>query len=474
VFNTLNWRRSGEVSIDMGKDQEIVDLTNGAVVPAELLLTGPNFIRVRFRAENVPAVGYKVYALRPAGKESSPASIIGGTTLENTYYKVQLDPETGAIRSIYDKELGRELVDQGGPYRFGQYLYVTGGDKSPNTILQYSKVYPKPDLQVCPSSDGKVISITHTAGGEVAKVEYAGKNAKAIKAEVRLFDQEKKIEIVEEIDKEAVLAKEAVYFAFPFAMEHPQFQYEVQTGVVDPAKNMYAGAGHEWFSVQHWASVQQAGISGSVMPLDAPLVTFGDINRGEWPDTFGQRPGTIFSYVMNNYWDTNYRASQGGYFKFRYVITSAPSTDVTYLSRRGWEEMTPLETDMITSQDKALAQSASQEGDTHPIEAQDLAAYYHIPRLDGKQNGFVEMDDANVLLETWKVAEDGNGTVMRFSDLGGKDRSVAVQLRGIQISRAWKTDALERGNQEVPVSGNRFQFQIHPHEIVTIRIAGDK
>ena len=40
---------------------------------------------------------------------------------------------------------------------------------------------------------------------------------------------------------------------------------------------------------------------------------------------FGQRPGTIFSYVMNNYWDTNYRGGQGGHFRFRYVITSDSS-----------------------------------------------------------------------------------------------------------------------------------------------------
>jgi len=88
---------------------------------------------------------------------------------------------------------------------------------------------------------------------------------------------------------EPVFKKEGVYFAFPFAMTHPQFQYEIQNGVVDPAKDMYPGAGHEWFSIQHWISVQQDGLSATVMPLDAPLATFGDINRGEWPTEFGQQ-----------------------------------------------------------------------------------------------------------------------------------------------------------------------------------------
>src|SRR6185437_15354764 len=99
----------------------------------------------------------------------------------------------------------------------------------------------------------------------------------------------------------------------------------------------------EWFSVQHWASVQADDIAAAVMPLDVPLVTFGDIDRGKRPDAFGERPATIFSFAMNNYWEDNYRASQGGRFRFRYVITSASSFSDEKLSRIGWEEVTPLE-----------------------------------------------------------------------------------------------------------------------------------
>ena len=73
-----------------------------------------------------------------------------------------LDPATGAVRSIYDKQLQRELVDQKSPYRFGQYLYVTGGDKAPNTLLQYSHVYPKADLEVHGAQNGHLVSVTRT------------------------------------------------------------------------------------------------------------------------------------------------------------------------------------------------------------------------------------------------------------------------------------------------------------------------
>ena len=57
---------------------------------------------------------------------------------------------------------------------------------------------------------------------------------------------------------------------------------------------------------------------------------------------------------MNNYWDTNYAAGQGGDFTFRYVLTSGNNLEPGYLSRLGWEEMSPLEVDQITSQDKAI------------------------------------------------------------------------------------------------------------------------
>jgi len=477
VFNTLNWTRSGLVSLDLNKEDEILDMSSGQVVPVEVLSNGRNFRHVRFVAPDVPAVGYKVFLIRHTKKEAVSDEITQTTVLESPYYRVTLDLTTGAMRSIYDKSLQRELVNQQSPYRFGEYLYVTGGDQGPNSmlrprffaanpngvpvtagdqqsnsVLQYHLVSPRPNLQIHPARDGSLVSVMRTPYGWVARMESTDTNTPTIATEVRLFDREKKIEFVEDVNKREVDSKEAVYFAFPFAMDQPQFQYEIQSGVVNPAKDMYPGAGHEWFSVQHWVSVQSAGISATVMPLDAPLITLGDINRGAWPAQFSARSGTMFSYAMNNYYDTNYSAGQGGHFRFRYVITSAPSTNAVYLSRLGWEEMTPLEKDEVVSQDKAL----------------NLAR-----PLNGKQESFLKINDADLLLETWKPAEDGNGTILRFLDLGGTVRTVTIQTPLLHLRQAWQTDAVERNEKPLLLVGSKgFQFTIHPHEIVTVRIVG--
>lgn len=468
VFNSLNWKRTGPVSIDLDKDQEIVDLLSNQTVPFEVLGSGADYLHARFTANDVPALGYKVYALRHVEHPTLGPDAEQNTSLENSYYKVSLDPESGAIRSIYDKQLKRDIVNSESPYRFGQYLYVTGGDKTPNTLLQYSHVYPKADIDVHPAHNGKLLSLKRTPDGEIATLQSEDANTPSIQTEIRLFDHEKKIEIVEKIHKKEVYTKEAAYFAFPFAANQPRFQYEIQNGVVDPVKDMYAGAGHEWFTAQHWVSVEQDGFSGSVLPLDAPLVTLGDVNRGEWPEQFGNRTGTIFSYIMNNYWDTNYRAGQGGHFTFHYVITSADSTRANDLSRLGWEQATPLEADIVTTQDKATGPSSESDGAT-----QSPATEASPAALDGKQGSFLDVSDPNVLLETWKAAEDGNGTILRFLDFGGTERTVSVKIPQFHLEHAWQTDAVENGRIPLTTDGDhQFSFTIHPHEIVTVRVEG--
>ncbi len=475
VFNSLNWRRSGLVSVDMQKSDEIVDASSGKTVPYQLIFRGHDFIHVQFIACDVPAIGYKVYFMRPSKKSlTAPAKELN-TSIESRYYKVQLDPQTGAIRSILDKELNRELVNQDSPYRFAQYLYVTGGDKEPNSILGYSRISPAPKLDIHPATDGRLVITEHTPYGEMARMESTDMNTPQIITEVRVFNDIKKIEIIEELEKKTVYNKEAVYIAFPFVFQHPQFRYEIQNGVVDPARDTYPGAGHEWFSVLHWISAQQDGLSASIMPLDTPLVTLGDINRGEWPEEFADRPGTIFSYVMNNYWNTNYRAGQGGHFTFHYAVTSAAATHAEDLSRMGWEEITPLETDVVMSQDKAPGPSTSSESDTTKDSSQKIAGGDTPSWMSAKEESFLESSDPNLFLETWKPAEDGNGTILRLLDLAGTERPETIQIPFLHVNHVWKTDALERGKEPVSVTEDgHIQFTIHPHEILTLRIAGSK
>jgi alpha-mannosidase len=285
----------------------------------------------------------------------------------------------------------------------------------------------------------------------VARLESSAVNTPRIATEVILFKAQKKIEFINHVNKTEVYTKEGVYFAFPFAMNQPRFRYEIQNGFVDPAHDQMPGAGKEWFSVQHWVTAEQGGVTAALVPVDAFLVTLGDIARGTWPKEFGQRSGTIFSYVMNNYYYTNYAAGQGGDFTFRYVLTSGNNLQPASLSQLGWEEMSPLEVDHITSQDKAV----------------------NSPRpLPSDQNSFLQVNPPGVVLVTWKIAEDGAGTVLRFLEVAGKENTIEVQAPLLAVRSAWMSDALERKQEALSVSAHGFRFSLKPYQIVTVRLEG--
>jgi len=115
VFNPLSWQRSSLVEIDLDKGLELVDLTTQQSVPYEVLSSGPAYRHIRFMAQDVPSVGYKAYAMRPTQQPAPAPPSTSEATVENQYYRVVLDPESGAVKSIFDKELNKELVNTSAP-----------------------------------------------------------------------------------------------------------------------------------------------------------------------------------------------------------------------------------------------------------------------------------------------------------------------------------------------------------------------
>ncbi|MFO1501266.1 MAG: hypothetical protein U1G07_23230 [Verrucomicrobiota bacterium] len=73
-----------------------------------------------------------------------------------------------------------------------------------------------------------------------------------------------------------------------------------------------ARARREWFTPQNLIHLRDGTFDIARATPDAPLVCLTDINRGNWPAELAVKNGHVYSYAMNNYWFTNYRAEQGG------------------------------------------------------------------------------------------------------------------------------------------------------------------
>ncbi|MBI3416458.1 MAG: hypothetical protein HY043_14275 [Verrucomicrobia bacterium] len=450
VFNSLNWPRSGLIETDLKKGMELVDQTTRAVVPHEILFSGNAFHHVRFFADQVPAVGYKCFATRAISPATASPETTSAPILENKFYRIELDAQAGAVRSIFDKELNREIVATNGAHRLGQYLYVTGADELPNRLVQFSTVSPLPELKIHPAAHGRVVSVTKAPFGTVARLESSTTNAPRIETEIILFDSEKKIAFVNRVQKTKVYAKEAAYFAFPFAFDQPRFRYATQNGFVDPALDLLPGAGREWFTIQDWVSVAQDGFAITLVPVDAPLITIGDIARGAWPTNFAGRTPTIYSYVMNNYTPEGYQAGQGGELTFRYVLTSGAAFDPVKASRFGAEALTPLELNEVMRNDKAVA--------THG-------------HLNAGKESFLNVEPANVRLVTWKMAEDGRGTILRFVEMGGRTVDAVAKFASKAATfSAWRCNSVEDDQAPLNIAGRELRFTIEPFAIATIRL----
>jgi alpha-mannosidase len=402
-------------------------------------------MRVRFLAADIPAAGYKLFTVKPVKSESQDSEI-HGNIIENQFYRITVNPSTGAIASIFDKQLSRELVDTNSPYKFGSYLYVTGGDEYPNNSLyRYGVALKPPALTIHPASSGKIVSARSTPIGTVFTLSSTATNTPTITTEITLLNSEKKILLTYRLSKVKVLTRESAYIAFPFAVAQPEFAYGSQSAWVDPSKNELPGGSREWYVPTTWSAVHDQQLTAAVVALDAPLTNFGDIVRASWPTEFHPKSSTIFSWLMNNYWGTNFPAWQGGDFVFRYAITSDVKFDPTALNRFGWNELTPLEHD-------------------------DVAGATDASALPNTQTSLLDIDAPNVTLLTWKEAEDSQGTILRIQENSGSAANVGVSSKFLNIEQAWLCDALEANQSAVKVEPSGINIAIRPFQTLTVRI----
>ena len=458
VFNSLNWARSGWLQTDLLPTQRIVDAATGQEV--ELQLQGreagvdiPGFgarpNRLRFLAEAVPAMGYKLFTLADAAAApSAPDAALVSNVIENKYYRITLDPAGGGIQSILDKDSGWELVDGHSPYLFGAYVYATGGDDLPhNSLYRYGAALPAPELHPQSAGQGRVVSIVRSAGEVKAILEASALHTPRVQMEISLPGDAKRIDFRYSIHKDAVLSKEAAYIAFPFAAENPEFTYDTQNGFVNPERDELAGGSREWYAVAHWAAMNDRNRTrgAAVIPYDAPMVNFGDIVRGNWPTEFHPRSASIFSWLMSNYWGTNFPSSQGGDFSFRYSVVSGTSADPAQLTRLGWELMTPLEMDPV----------AARAGPA--VLASNAASLLHL-------------DNPCVVVTAFKLAEDGDGSIVRLEETVGKTVTVRIDSDYLRVVQAWRANALEDRVAPITAVDGVVAIELKPFEVATIRM----
>jgi alpha-mannosidase len=85
---------------------------------------------------------------------------------------------------------------------------------------------------------------------------------------------------------------------------------------------------------------------------------------------------------------------------------------------------------------------------------------------------FLQVDAPNVVVEAWKAADDGNGTVLRLLETGGKESTTMLRFPMLQLQRAWLCNAMEEDSKELAVENSSVEVALQPHQIITVRVLG--
>ena len=324
VFNTSSWSRNNWVTIAADpKWNSAVDQT-GKPVPSQRLADGT----LAFKA-SVPAIGSAIFTLsekpnqapapkldvRKINEKASMTAIsdvppgmkssIGGCSINGNNSIAAMEVKgVGDIVNQDDGEGNRGLND---------FLLIIGRNPEENRDR----------------SCANIESITEDSGPYILTSVYTSTapNCEKLTRIYRSFLDEDYIEITNILEKKMDRRQEGMYFGFPFALENGKWHYDIPWVTPEVEKDQLPGANRHYYTIQRFCNYANDKASIDWLSLDAPLVQFAPIRTvvdhtnmdTEWREHI-EPNGTIYSWICNNHWETNYKAGQEGTLTFRYVI----------------------------------------------------------------------------------------------------------------------------------------------------------
>lgn len=327
VFNTHTWPQGGVIQLsaeeslmgDKVLDDKGNELLSQRLSNGELLVLVPE----------VPAMGSKHFRI-VKGKCSLPGRCrITDTTLENDCLEVRLDRLTGNIVSLTKKGDRYNYIENGA--NTFSWLPANIDAPRPDTVLAVSVVEEGP-LAV-------EMLVTSKATG-----------CRSVTRSVRLTAGQPWVEISNVVDKLPLLDKDGIHFGFAFNIPQSVTRVDIPWGIMQVEKDQWPQANRNWLTLQHWLDVSNNTHGITWCSLDAPLFEYGSRTaniskgygtKGNWYNKL-EPSSTIYSWVMNNHWHTNFPLAQDGPVQFRYRLYPHEAFNAVEANRFGIGQAQPL------------------------------------------------------------------------------------------------------------------------------------
>ena len=445
-FETDGWVRQALPAAIYDTDFRVVERGSGR----ELVYQRFDAQReILFRAQAVPAAGYRVYDLLPGTPTAQPQGVLSVDlgSLENDFYRVDISGSDGSVTSFYDKTRGLEMIDPASAYRFNEVAHNTHQDTTAGN---------KPIAQA-PSA--VTVSIAESGPLRVSlRVQREG--TPHVESFYRLYRGEDRFEIENVLDRDAMAYVPNDQHSWKYMVTWPfdihDFSIRSETAVrfLDPLSDGFARENlFDWHNVEHTLAFWDAtrglltasdsvsafhfeNLSGLTSPAFSTTDALLLPRMKDKADEYEFEDGTIGPVEQEP--DTSPLYTYVHHFR-----STDPGFDPLVATAFGVSALTPLRSAWISRQPG------------------------NMPR---DESSIFEIDAPGVLLATIKPAEDGRGSVLRLVELSGAAAVVGITSRLLTIVGAERLEADEEGGTPLGVTGGRVEVALEPYEMATVRI----
>lgn len=410
VFNSLNWNRSDYVKIFLKelpsfRNYEIYDEETNEKVQLQYLSDSS----IIFFAEDVPSLGFKTFRLIYVDSVLPTIHTINNLTLENSFYKVEINSSNSGINSLYDKIFSKELTKGDG--KFNQYIY--NGSTVPTSV------------QVISSDSGEVLQSIKIRGN------VTGSNW--IEKEIILYNQTKRIDFYNKYDKLPTTSLESIDFNFNFNISAPQLHYEIPFGYVKLFDDELSGFRSNHYAAQRWMNISSQSENYS------SILATQNASINAYPSGFNGDVRMLISYNDAN---SAYRAGVGE-LEMNFALTSNQQQFVSSLDYKfSYEFNNPLIGRVISKN--------------------------QIGTINKNSFSFLETNSNDILISTIKKANDDAFIIRLFNTSSTQLQSTLNFSENIIY--AYETTPLENEISSLPFIYKKMELIFNPFEIKTIKV----
>jgi len=461
VFNSLSWSRTEPVTALVRPRTagfRLVD-SAGVDIAYQRLPSGdpasPGAILVEFIARDVPALGYKTIYLVEGAQPSpgKPAPPAGAEGMENEFYGVELAP--GGVKRLYDKELGRDVLDTGKFLGFEVFTMKSVGSGAGEfgrvqqpTMEGFDKLsLHRPRWRVVDAESGPVRT--------VFALEQPLRNC-VVRERLIVYHGLKRIDCELSLVGWDGEPYREFRLALPVAATDGRVAYEVPLGVLEVGSGEAKGTGgpaygnlvyDELFTDIRPREVQNflyAGDGRSGVTLTTSVAVNDYKDPTDSPVPYPVLQPILLASRRSCHGEGNWYLQEGDHHYRFSVVSHAAGWRNGY--RAGIAAGNPL---------IVVGNPASGAGADLP-----------------ESKSFLPVSAPNVLLSTMKKAEEGDAVILRVYDIEGKDTEAAVELF-CPVKRAERTNLIEEEGVLLKPLKGRLVLPVGHHAVETLRLFPD-